>query len=124
MGYFRVFLGISGYFRYDIVSYCFNIVLILYQYILRGLGGEEEQKEGRVYRKDRKSGRKEGRKEGRNEGDMKDGRKEERKEGKKERRMYACSCVCYCKTKHATVGQLGCFFLAHWENSDKTSQLA
>ena len=29
------------------------------------------------------------------------------KEGRKERSMYACSCMCYCKTKHATVGLLG-----------------
>ena len=82
---------------------------------MHGLGGEEGQKEGR------EGGKKEGKKEweeGKKE--WKEGKKEwkegregqrdgGRQKGRKERRMYACSGVCYCKTKHATVGLLGLF---------------
>ena len=49
--YSWVLLSIFGYFwvKYcmELYQYCFDIILILYQYILQGLGGEEGQKEGR-----------------------------------------------------------------------------
>ena len=70
---------------------------------MRSLGGKDKRKE-------RKEGRKEGGKEvmkEEREEDMKEGRKE----GRKERSVYACSCVCYCKTKHATVGLLDLFLV-------------
>ena len=51
-----------------------------------------------------KEGGKEVRKEGRREG-----RKEGRRGGGKGGRVCMHILVCYCKTKHATVGQLGLF---------------
>ena len=71
-------------------------------------GVEGRKKEGRVEgrKEGREGGMKKRRKEGRKEG-RREGRKEGRKTGGKERGMYACHCVCYCETKHATVGLLG-----------------
>ena len=43
-------------------------------------------------------------KEGRNDRKKGEGRRERRKEGRKE---YVHSCVCFCKTEHATVNLLG-----------------
>ena len=67
--------------------------------------GEEEGRDKRRKEGREEGGRKEGRKEGWKEGRM-EGRKEGRKEGKKE---YVHGCVCFCKTKHATVSLLGMF---------------